>query len=181
MEARKGHIQIDLHDVFEAGSIEEAIVEWCRQSLTTSSGVVGPTFATSGPGSGWSKKFGAEDFALCALKEGAAHYVNEHDGRMLSALPVDEDEDDEGDDEDIETDIGGCRYRVGDWTEESVVRIEVPDIEDAIRHPNEVAEMAKAVISHHHSYSDCDEWKDLVLRVQRLAEALDEIDPDDFD
>lgn len=178
MTAKKltaAHIVIDLDDVRTAGSVESAIAAWCERSDDTACGVVGPAFSTSGPGSGWSVNHSTDDFARRALAEGALHYIDAADGRMISADAVDEGDED-GDD--VLRDIGGCAYRVGDWSDESVVRLECPDIEDAVRHPAEFAAMARAVADTHGAESDTAEWRDLIARVRAAADALDGIEID---
>lgn len=168
MTADPSIIRIDLDDVRTAGSVDGALHAHCASSSDTLSGEVGPTFATSGPGSGWTKKYGASDFAARAMEEGAVYYLNADNGRVAYAPDW---EDDEYAGEEIE------------WTEESMVRIECPRIEDAIEQPRLVAEMAKAVVEYHGANSDKEKWGDLVWRIKALANALSdhEVDADDFE
>ncbi|MCK9569771.1 hypothetical protein M0R72_12580 [Candidatus Pacearchaeota archaeon] len=175
--ANTAHITIDLDDVVAAGSVEAAIAKWCERSDDTSCGVVGSTFATSGPGSGWTRNFDASDYASRALREGAMYYVDESDGRMLSSESAEADDDD---DDEILTDIGGGHYREGEWTNKSVVCVECPDIDDAIEHPDMVAKMAKAIIDSHHAESDCSAWRKLIESIRSSAEAVEDIDIDSF-
>jgi hypothetical protein len=171
----RAHVTIDLGDVARAGSVEAALHAWCRESDSTSSGVVGPSFSTSGPGPGWSVQHDETDFAQRAMREGAQYYLDAADGRLISAEYVEDEDEDEDEDETL-TDLGGCKFRVGDWSDDSVVRIECPSIEDAIEAPERVAEMAQAVIDHHAAKSDCGAWQKLIESIRGAAEALEQID-----
>lgn len=66
------------------------------------------------------------------------------------------------------------------WTDESVVELVCPDIDEAMEHPVEVAEMARAVINTHSPMSDRAEWKKLVEAIQEAGEALSSIDADNL-
>lgn len=187
---RKAHLTLDLSDVRKAGGVEAAILAWAAEDDSTSSGVIGSSFSTSGPGSGWSRTHGASDFASRAFEGGALHYLDASDGRVKScSAPVGEiDEDEEtGDrtDEDGNTvlrDIGGCDYvDEGDWSEESVVCLECPSIADALEHPEVAAEMAQAVIIAHGPMSNRSEWAKLVRAIKDAAEAFDDVDADDVE
>ena len=107
-------VMLDMDDIRKHGSVAKAIEAACAESDHLSSGVVGPSFATSGPGPGWSRDYGAEDYAGRALsaEHGASGYVDSSDGR-LATLEVDEDEDSES----------------VVWSAESVVELEAPDQE----------------------------------------------------
>lgn len=158
MSKSTAHLTIDINDVLSAGSVEAAIHAWCERDRETSSGVIGPEFSTSGPGPGWSKTHDSHDFASRALdgSYGALYYVDAEDGRMAQL-------DDDGKIE---------------WTEESVVRLECPSVEDALQSPGETAEMAEAVIQYHSPESDMAEWAQLIRAVRAAAEALEDIDLD---
>lgn len=175
MTKTTAHVVIDLDDVVSAGGVAEAIANWCENSDTTSCGVVGSSFSTSGPGNGWSVQHGPDDFALRAMIEGAMHYIDESDGRMCSAEPAEED------DEDAYADMGGGWFTKGSWSSASVVRLEVPDAEDVLAHPQEAAAMARAVIDCHGEESDRASWAVLVRSVKEAATAMRSIDADDFD
>lgn len=185
MTAKKtAHLTLDLSDVRKAGTVEAAIEAWAAGSDTTSSGTIGSSFSTSGPGSGWSKNHDASDFSRRAFKEGALHYLDSKNGTLRSATSptgeVIEDEDGDRTDEEGNTvlrDIGGCDYVVGDWSDESVVRIECPDMDDAMEYPETVALMAQAVIDHH-DYESSVEWKALIRAMKEAAEAVEDIDED---
>lgn len=168
---------IDLDDVRRAGGVRQALLAWCENSDLVSGGVIGSSFSTSGPGSGWSRNHGVSDYASRAFEGGALAYLDVDDGRMIEAEPVREDDADE----DTLRDIAGCAYAEGDWSDESVVKIECPDVEDAIEHPGLVAEMAKAVIAHHGAKSDRKAWAKLITAIRDAAEAIEDIDADDFD
>lgn len=171
----KAHCVLDLDDVRKAGGVQAAIEEWCSASDDTSTGVVGSSFATSGPGSGWSKQFGAAEFAVAAFKGGAVYYLDSSDGRLCTTEPADED------DEGVECDEGGSYYTVGDFTDHSEVELVCPSEEDALSYPDTVAEMAKAVIDHHNHYSDRKEWAKLIRLIQEAAKAVEDIDADELE
>lgn len=174
------HFTIDLNDVIRAGGLRAAMTAECERSDTTSCGVIGPSFSTSGPGSGWSKQHDEDDFAARAFSEGALYYLDLDNGKLIGCeFAEDAERDEDGDlPDDVHTDIGGCQYRIGDWSDESVIELVCPTVEDALEHPAEVAEMAQAVIDYHGPESDCKEWADLIDSIKTAAEALDEIDAD---
>jgi hypothetical protein len=176
----KAHVTINLDDVRNHGSVEKAIAAWCEDSDTTSCGVIGSSFSTSGPGPGWSMNHDENDYASRAFEGGAVHYIDATDGRMKSADMVGLNEDDE-DDDTIQHDIAGCAYREGKWSSESVVRIECPSLEEAIEETGLVAEMAQSVIDHHYDLSDKAEWKNLIETIREVAEWLEDIDTDALD
>lgn len=181
-KSKTAHVTLDIDDVRRAGGVEAAIHAWCEQSDDTSSGVVGSAFSTSGPGPGWSKNHTAGDFAARAMSEGALHYIDASNGTMASAEVVDDDEQDEDGEYPDGTFGDGCgtMVRVGDWTDESVVRLECPSEDDAIAYPAVAAEMARAVIDHHGAESDKAEWLALIQRIRAAAEAFEDIDLDDL-
>ena len=190
------HVTIDLSDVRKAGSVEKAILAWAAESDTTSAGVVGSSFSTSGPGSGWSVGHNALDYARRAFEGGAMYYLDEADGRLAAAVPVTCDDEEAaaedrvytgpdgteyGDDEVTYDGSGGYVLLDPEWTDESVVRLECPDVEDAIEHTAAAAEMARAVIDTHGSCSDRAAWKKLIESIRAAAEELDGVDADDLD
>jgi hypothetical protein len=167
-------ITINIDDVRLAGSVPAAIETECDASDTIASGIVGPSFSTSGPGAGWSKNHGPNDYAIRAMEEGAEHYIDIEDGLMRSVVPIDEAEarDEDGDIMDDTYCSEGVYFRVGDWTEESVVRVECPDIDDALKYPEIAAQMARSVADHHYAESDRQAWKSLVAGIRKLSEAF---------
>ncbi len=173
-------VELDIDDVRKAGGVPEAIKKWSEESDSVASGVVGQEFSTSGPGTGWSKQHGPEEWSREAFNGGALYYIDESDGRLRAA------EDAEGeeatDDNDVYTDIGGGSYRVGDWSDESVVRLACPDIEDASRYQDIAAEMAKAVWDCHDAASDREAWGELVKAISDLHHTFHEygLSPTDF-
>lgn len=100
-----------------ADSIKEAIEELAEESNEFASGVVGPSFATSGPGSGWSQQFDVTDYAERALADeyGAVYYVDSDDGTYAE---LDEDDD-------------------VVWSEESCLDIDIPTVEEIVKYPGE--------------------------------------------
>lgn len=179
---REAHVSIDLDDVRAAGSVERALEAWCERSETTSCGVVGPSFSTSGPGSGWSVNHDENDYARRAVEEGALYYLDCDDGKLVSAEEVDEGEKDENGEwpDDVIHDLGGTHSRLSRWSEESVVEVICPSIEDAIQCPALVAQMAKSVASFHGAMSDKAAWRSLVQQIRDAAESLEDIDLDDL-
>jgi hypothetical protein len=163
-QTTKAHVTIDLDDVRHADgqTIESAILAWAERSDTTASGTVGPAFSTSGPGPGpgWSQTHDASDFAERAVSDeyGALAYIDESDGR-LAARPG-------------WTEEGTSGEHELEWSDDSVVRIECPSIEDAIEHPAIVAEMVRSVIDYHGVCSDRKEWHDLIQQIQSASEEL---------
>ena len=97
------------------GTIKETIEELCSESDTIASGVIGPSFSTSGPGSGWSRQHDACDYAERALSDeyGVLYYIDSADGRRA------------------ELDSDGEM----EWSDESVVEIILPTIEEALEDP----------------------------------------------
>ena len=149
-------IKIDISDVNSAGSVEEAIHEWCRNSDEVASGVVGPSFACSGPGSGWQKNFDEADYASRALSDdhGAVAYIDVADGRVATL-------DDAGD---------------VVWSDSSEVVLAVPDTDDALQYPDALMQMAVAVRDYHHAASDTAEWDTLLSRIRAAAEKIEGIE-----
>jgi len=170
-------IEITLQDVLAAGSVPAAIGRWCEESDTASSGVIGPSFATSGPGSGWTMEYDEEEYSLRAFRQGAVHYVDSTTGQMRSIREACEDDSED----DIIYDIGGgCGIDEG-WTDDSVVCLVVPDMEESMQHPEIVTMMAKAVIDHHGYYSDKRGWAELMEGLKHEGVVLgidgDQLDP----
>jgi len=166
MATKPKAIVIDLSDVQRHGSVDVALEAYCEASDTTSCGVVGPSFATSGPGPGWSRNHDESDFAARAMEGGALYYLDIDDGRIAYCPTW---EDDLYDGQEIV------------WTSESMVRIECPDIAEAMEHPAMVAEMAQAVIDTHGPLSDRAAWAKLIREMRAIGGAVSRIDADDLD
>lgn len=150
-------IKIDISDVVASGnSVRRAIVDWASESDEVSSGVIGPSFFCSGPGSGWQRNHDENDYAARALADdyGAMAYVDCDSGRVATL-------DDEGD---------------VVWSDDSEVEIEVPSAEDALRYPEALLAMAIAVRDHHHAASDTAAWRDLIDHVKTAGEKLDGVE-----
>jgi hypothetical protein len=114
-------MKISIHTLgkLNVSSIADAIEEIAREHDSIASGIIGPSFSTSGPGSGWSKQHDCHDYARRALggDYGAGSYIDSGDGREATL----------NDDDEIE------------WSEESAVEIELPSIEEALNNPEEWA------------------------------------------
>ena len=84
-------LTVDLRAVRIAGSVRAAIEAWCAKSDDTACGVIGPSFSTSGPGSGWSIQHDASDYASRALSRdyGALYYLDAEDGRLAQLVDDD--------------------------------------------------------------------------------------------
>lgn len=139
-----------------ATSIADAIEKIAKEHDSIASGIIGPSFATSGPGPGWSRQYGAADYAKRALADdfGAGSYIDSSDGREATL-------DDDGD---------------AEWSDESVVEIETPSLEDALENPDEFAILAKDAASYG---ADKEEWEALVEKVENYPTreaALERID-----
>jgi hypothetical protein len=166
--SKTAHCTIDIDDVIKAGSVEKAIEEWSKDSSDTASGVVGSELSTSGPGPGWTIKHDATDFAKRALEQ-VPYYLDSEDGRL--AYLVDEN----GDPYEDEIDKYKGELKL-EWSDESVVALKCPDIEDAIENPSEFADMAQSIINYHHAESDTEAWKKLLESINNLADAIGNID-----
>lgn len=145
-------MKIDLQDVRRAdNSVSRAIEQICSESCSAASGVIGPSFATSGPGPGWSRNYDASDYAARALADdyGACSYVDSHDGREATLA----------DDGEVV------------WSDESIVELVVPAEDDALAHPEALAAMVSALRTHS-AESDIRAWKKLVESVRAASDAL---------
>lgn len=154
-------MKIDIQDVVKSGSVKQAICDYCAESDKVASGDIGPTFSTSGPGTGWSKQYDETDYAARALGDdyGATSYVDCDDGREATL-------DDDGD---------------VVWSHESVVDLAVPSEDDALANPDALAEMASALISAHSHASETGDWQALLLRIRSAAEKIEDLDLSELD
>lgn len=160
MKTTREGITLTISDIAFAGSITAAIHAACKESDPLASGTIGPSFACSGPGTGWSFDYDEIDYAKRALSDeyGAAGYVDADDGRLATL-------DDDGD---------------LVWSDESVVALECPGEDEALDEPEALAKMYRGIISGRCIADDLRDWKDLLKRVRAAADALDEIDADDL-
>lgn len=154
-------MKIDIQDVRHSGSVRQAILDYCVESDSVASGEVGPTFACSGPGSGWQQNFDATDYAARALDDdyGAQSYVDCDDGREATL---------DGDGDVV-------------WSEDSVVNLVVPDEDDAIAYPDALADMAAALIECHSDASDKHAWQELLMNIRAAANKIEDLDLSDLD
>jgi hypothetical protein len=67
------------------------------------------------------------------------------------------------------------------WTDDSMICLECPSIDDAIEYPQFAAEMAAAVIETHNANSNKAEWSKIVRAIKAAADAMADIDADDLD
>lgn len=127
-----------------ATSIADAIEKIAQESDTIASGIIVPSFSCSGPGAGWQKNHDVHDYAMRALEEsyGALSYIDSEDGR------------------EAEMEDGNLV-----WSEESVVEIEIPTLEDAIKNPEEYAILAKDA-ARYVSANEAEEWAELAEKVE---------------
>ena len=136
-------VTLTIDDVFSAGSVELAIVSWAQTNDDVNAG--------------------PEKSALVGLNEGARIYIDTADGRTCEQIGA------ESTDPDAIMDIGGSYYTVSDWSDTSVVELEVPTIDEALERPDVARKMARAAKSTHHAESDLSGWNELI-------EELDEIE-----
>jgi len=109
-------MKITIEQVAEAGNnVASAIEAACKDHESIASGVIGPSFACSGPGSGWQRNYDVSDYAKRALSDdyGTSSYIDCSDGWEAT---LDED---------------------GDvaWSEESVIELVCPSLEEAMESP----------------------------------------------
>lgn len=142
-------MKISIHTLSElnVNSIAKAIEEIAREHDSIASGIIGPSFSTSGPGSGWSKQHDCHDYARRALSGdyGACSYIDSSDGREATL-------------EDGEV----------VWSEESVVEIQVPSIEEAINNPDEWEIIKRDAASYGVDQSEIDELDETVTNCQEI-------------
>lgn len=136
-------VALTIDDVFSSGSVELAIISW-SQSVD---GV----------------NAGTEQDAVVGLNQGARIYIDSADGRTCEQIGA------ESTDPDAMMDIGGSYYTISDWSEYSVVELEVPTIEEALERPETARKMARAAKAWHYVESDLSAWAELI-------EELDEIE-----
>lgn len=147
-------MKISIHNVAEHGTITAVIEAIAKEHDTIASGIIGPSFATSGPGPGWSRQYDVSDYAKRALADdyGAGSYIDSEDGREATL------------DEDGEI----------EWTEESVIELEIPSLDEALEYPEAYQEMAKGAAGPHACNVHESEWKDLARQVAaRSPEAVE--------
>ena len=167
----KPHVVIDFDDVRKNGSVRRAILAWAERDNITSSGVIGQEFDVSGPGSGWRISFGVNEFAKRAIQEGALHYIDCDDGRLVSREAWNDIPEKCG-----WRDMNGEPFEVSDWSTESVVRIECPTLEDAVAHPAIFCQIVESVVEFHYPMSDVEAFRALIGQIRAAAEAIEDID-----
>ena len=125
----KMNLEITLSMIEIHGSIADAIEAACDGHDTLTSGVVGSSFSTSGPGAGWLAQHDVTDYAERALEgeDGACGYIDSSDGRLATL-----------DDGEIV------------WTEETVVEV-IDDLEEV---SVDTMELLVAAIESGHVVSD---------------------------
>jgi hypothetical protein len=154
-------VRLNIWDIFKAGnSIPKAIIEWAKESGQVA----------SGPSSTCLHQPDASTYAILAGEGGATAYIDEDDGRMVRMEPADESESEE---EGVYTDGSYGYFRLGDWTDESVVELICPDLDLASAYPEAFGEMARAVQDH--PLSNRKEWIDLIQSIRVLAEQLEDV------
>jgi len=138
-------MKITIEQVAEAGNnVASAIEAACKDHDSIASGVIGPSFGTSGPGSGWSKQYDASDYAERAISGdyGASSYIDSSDGREATL------------DEDGEV----------EWSDESVIELVCPSLEEAMESPDAYEAMVSGLVEHGMA-TDTDAWVFLNDRV----------------
>lgn len=170
-------MKLSISHIADHGTIAATIEAIAAEHDSIASGIIGPSFACSGPGSGWQQNYGVSDYAKRALSGdyGASSYIDSSDGTEATLQPILEiegcealdagdtivlimelpDEDSEGGwimerqkkggDESPER-IDGYDTRAEalraledmreiEWSEESVVEIALPSVEECLDHP----------------------------------------------
>ena len=154
-------IKINISDVVMSdNSVTSAIHAYAKESDAIASGVVGQSFATSGPGAGWSKQYDESDYAQRALGDsddgGARYYLDADDGRVA------------------ELDASGDVV----WSDESMICLVCPDTDDATEYPDALRAMA-AALSTHADHSPMSEWRALAKSLRAATDALECISTED--
>jgi len=128
------------------GKVSDAIIRWAENHDLVASGE-DPKAEVNG--------MNQADYALAM---GALEYIDADDGRVKGQIaPTDDTPEDE-----ILHDIGGSPYLIGDWSDDSVVELVVPDIDDAIQYPDITWHMCDAAGRHHSKLSNVPAWCELV-------------------
>lgn len=154
MSKTQTKIRVSIQDVNEHGTVAAAIAhivtERCGEILVAdSSAMGGQTFATSGPGPGWTKRFSVADYARVAIAEDVAHsgckpsdstVIDPEDG--IIGHGVDEFDED-----------GNWTGKLA-WEDESCIELVVPDQFDAAKYPAALATMADEAKGHANAF----EW-----------------------
>ena len=152
-------IKITFDDFVEHDkSISAAIEAISEEHEEISSGVIGPSFATSGPGSGWSMKFDVNDFAERALSEGVLGYMDSSDGRV-ARREGDYEDDNDGDIE---------------WSEESELEVVLPPLSACVLHRedwNAFTEQAEKYMSER----DWKDWQDRIDLLENPGDVLNDL------
>ena len=128
-------MKISIKDIARhENSIAKVIEAKAQDSDTIASGIIGPSFATSGPGAGWSHQYDVHDYAERALDDdyGATRYIDSEDGREATL-------NDEGEVE---------------WSEESVIELLEPSVEDCMDYPKAWTEMLAKAETHGADFSE---------------------------
>jgi hypothetical protein len=149
-------MKITIEQVVEAGNnVASAIEAACKDHDSIASGVIGPSFATSGPGSGWSKQYDASDYAERALSGdyGASSYIDSSDGREATLDELEE----------------------LDWSDESVIELVCPSLAEAMEYPDAYEAMI-AALHLHDAETDPGPWNDLEERVDSQEKVQEIID-----
>lgn len=138
-------VTLTIDDVFLAGSVELAIVAWAQNADEVSAGT--------------------EQNAVVGLNEGARIYIDTADGRTCEQIGA------ESTDPDALMDIGGSYYTISDWSEYSVVELEVPTIDEALKRPEVARKTARAAKAWHHAKSDVSGWNELIEELNEIEGA----------
>ena len=144
-------VTIGLSDVMRVGSVQLAVVA-AAECIA-----VGDAFVACGP----LPDEPVDDpnyLPRDALEDGAAGYVDSVTGRLCVEIGPD---------------------GVPIWTPDSVVRVECPEIDQAILFPAQTAAMARSVVAHHGTRSDRKAWRDLLRSIRSAWTETWDIDMED--
>jgi hypothetical protein len=139
---------LTIDDVRSAGSVRDAIILWAETHDLVASG---------------------EEGYKSALNTGSLAYIDPDDGRAIGQVAPD---DDTPEDE-ILHDIAGVAYLVSEWTEKSVVELEVPNINDAVDYPEIARAMSISAQRYHADRSDANAWIELIEQLDEIAPIAD--------
>ena len=179
MNTEKIEFVINIHDIADHGdNVATAVAAAVRREgeiFVVDSGTMdGQTFATSGPGNGYSQTLGTCDYAIAGVRR-----EMECTGcRPSEAIGIDP--------ADGQIVRGKDDFNAGEWIGEvewektSRVDILVPDESESLNYPESLAKMAEAMVQYHHDRSDTDGWKSLISRIRKAAKAVADLDMDEL-
>lgn len=205
-------MKLSISHIADHGTIAATIEAIAADHESIASGIIGPSFSCSGPGSGRQQNFGVSDYAKRALSGdyGASSYIDSSDGTEATLQPILEiegcealdagdtivlimelpDEDSEGGwimerqkkggDESPER-IDGYDTRAEalraledmreiEWSEESVVEIALPSVEECLDHPEAWSQIREHGASYGMDDDDIDTLAEKVAKPYEISD-----------